>query len=130
MPDSCQRSFDEIQKYFCFGCNNREPQQTGIKNETVKVNSTYSVTVQKKYLYLCDGFVTSLWGGNVNKSSTRFDNCGMTTYWRPEPHNADVILPSLYFKNAAEFLTAVKPPLYEDYEIKIIPDGSSQDCFG
>ena len=25
LPDSCQRSFDEIQKYFCFGCNNREP---------------------------------------------------------------------------------------------------------
>ena len=44
-PDSCQRSFDEIQKYFCFGCNNREPQQTALKNETVKVNSTYSVTV-------------------------------------------------------------------------------------
>ena len=124
-PESCQRSFDEIQRYFCFGCNNREPQQTLIKNETVRINNTFSVTVTKKYLYLCEGFVASLWGGNVNKSTTRFDSCGMTSYWKSESQSSDVILPSLYFKNAAEFLSAVKPPLFEDYEIKIIPDNTS-----
>ncbi len=81
-------------------------------------------------MYLCEGFVEALWGGNVTKPSTKFDSCGMTSYWRPEPYNGDVILPSLYFKNAAEFLAAVKPPLFEDYEIKVIPDTTSQDCFG
>ena len=75
-------------------------------------------------MYLCEGFVEALWGGNVNKSTTRFDSCGMTSYWRSEAYSSDVILPSLYFKNAAEFLSVVKPPLFEDYEIKIIPENT------
>ncbi len=63
-------------------------------------------------------------------STSKFDQCGMTSYWASEPHTADVVLPSLYFKNAAEFFSQVKPPFYEDYEVKVIPDTSIQDCFG
>jgi len=54
----------------------------------------------------------------------------MTSYWEAEPHNGDVILPSLYFNNANEFFSSVKPPLFEDYEIKIEDDATSKECFG
>ena len=83
----------------------------------------------KKQIILCRSFVEDLWGGNISQPTTRFDNCGMTTYWLDKPNDTDVILPSLKFKNAGEFLAQVKPPLYEDYEIQIVGDDDYLDCF-
>ena len=53
----------------------------------------------------------------------------MTTYWKDSPYDSDVILPSLKFKNAMEFLAEVKPPFYEDYNIEIVNEDDYPDCF-
>ena len=53
----------------------------------------------------------------------------MTTYWKNAPYDSDVVLPSLKFKSAMEFLAEVKPPFYDDYHIEIINDDDNYDCF-
>ena len=100
-PGSCQRSYDEMNRYFCIGCNNKEPQIVKTVTLQVVVNSTTRATVNqtKKYIILCKDFAAALWGGDINHPTTRFDNCGMTSYWDPNA-SSDVILPSAAFKNA------------------------------
>ena len=128
-PDSCQRSYDEINRYFCIGCNNKEPQIVKTVTLQVVVNSTTRATVNqtKKYIILCKDFAEGLWGGDINKPSTRFDNCGMTSYWDPNA-SSDVILPSTTFKTAQDFFNAVKPPFYNDYEVRIEDPKVMPDC--
>jgi hypothetical protein len=100
-PESCHRSYDEMNRYFCIGCNNKEPQIVKRVTLQVVVNSTTRATVNqtRKYVILCKDFATALWGGDINQPTTRFDNCGMTSYWDPNA-SSDVILPSTAFKNA------------------------------
>ncbi len=84
----------------------------------------------KQYIYICKSYLESLWGGDITQPSTRFDNCGFTTYWLNSPHDSDVVLPSVYFPNVTSFINAVKPPFYEDYQMVIVDDENSNDpCF-
>ena len=129
LPESCQRSFDELTRYFCIGCNNREPFIVKTINLQVVTNSITKATINetRKYIILCKDFATSLWGGDISKPSKRFDNCGMTSYWKADG-SGDVILPSTEFKNATHFFNSVKPPFYGDYEVRIEDEKTMPDC--
>ena len=128
-PDSCQRSFDEVIRYFCFGCTSREPRAV---NRTQLFNATTGKPLNKtsKTILLCKTYAEDLWGGDITKPSTRFDNCGMTTYWLDPPYDSNVILPSLKFANISQFFAAVKPPLFEEYDISIVDENIYPDCYG
>ena len=123
-PDSCQRSFDEITRYFCFGCTSKEPK--AVRTITTNATSTKPAT-SRKAIIMCKSYIEELWGGVLTKPTTRFDNCGMTL---PDGSGSKVILPSLQFQNVSQFLSAVKPPLYDDYEILVIDDKDYMDCYG
>ncbi len=128
-PESCQRSFEEMERYFCYGCTAKEPRSS---NVTRLVNATTGkvTNATKRTIELCKSYVEQLWGGDVNKPTTRFDKCGMTTFWLDSPNDANVLLPSINFNTAAEFFKTVKPPLFEDYEIVIVDENLRPDCYG
>ncbi|TNV75799.1 hypothetical protein FGO68_gene17580 [Halteria grandinella] len=123
-PDSCQRQFDEITRYFCFGCTSKEPKSvfTNSTNATIGKPAT-----TKKYIVMCRSYIEALWGGDIEKPTKRFDNCGMTIQ---NVSGSYIVLPSTEFKTAAEFVNAVKPPLYGDYEIIVKSENDAPDCYG
>ena len=70
MPDSCQTIYDELVSYFCYGCYSRESSFIGtsiVPTLNTTSNKTYNVT--KQYIYVCQSYLESLWGGDINKPS-------------------------------------------------------------
>ncbi|CAG9322962.1 unnamed protein product [Blepharisma stoltei] len=101
-PSQCQREYDNMEDYFCFGCHPSQGQYTFQDNMTI---------------LLCSGYARSVWGDSLDKPTTSYDNCGMYTYWRSNPQT---VIPSLEWKNAYEFFNEVKPTFFENYTIVIV----------
>jgi hypothetical protein len=92
LSSSCVRKFRELELYFCYGCHFDEADVTA-----------------NKTIYLCADYAKRLWGNDTKNRSTKFDQCGMKTYWR---NSSKVVIPSQEWKNALEFFAEVKPPLF------------------
>jgi len=114
LPSACERSFKELELYFCYACHFTEP------------DNTYPNTTPPT-LKVCKEYAERLWGASLDAASTKFDSCGMTTYFRSGAQSSQIVIPSLTWKTAYEFFAEVKPPLFEDYEIQIVEDNT--DCF-
>ena len=99
------RRFSEIEFYFCYGCHYTEPLST---------NSTAST------ITLCQSFVERLWGGDITKPTTKFDNCGFTV-------GGNIVIPSQKWNSAAAFFVDVLPPLFSGFNIMIASD--DKNCF-
>lgn len=107
MSVQCQREYRTMEDYFCFGCF----------PDTRKY-----IDPENKEIRLCKSFIEDVWGNDIDKRSTEYDNCGMNTYWRDDP---TYIMPSVEWENATEFFKECKPPLFENYTIVI----SEDDCY-
>jgi hypothetical protein len=110
LPPNCQREFNELEDYFCYGCN---PEQ-----------GEYIDEINKK-LYLCKDYAERVWGDDLEDNSNAYDNCGLTTYWRGD--NSTTVLPSDEWANGYDFFKECKPPFFGDYELIIVED--NKDCF-
>lgn len=109
MSSSCQRSFGDLETYFCTGCNPL---------------SGKNINTVDRSLTLCRTFAEAVWGNTLELPSDSFDNCGMNTYWRK---NSTTVMQSKQWPNAYAFFAEVKPPYFEDYTIRIVSD--DQPCF-
>ena len=112
LPDACQRSYSELELYYCYGCHYTEP------------TATYR-TANTKRITLCQDYAERLWGGDLSKPSTMYDDCGITKYWEADN---PIVIPSLEWNNAYEFFAVAKPPFFQDYTI-VITSSSTVDCF-
>ena len=56
LPSACQRKFNELELYFCYGCHYDEPSSTYRSNTTKKIT-------------LCQNYAERLWGGDLTKVS-------------------------------------------------------------
>ena len=106
--EQCQRQYNDMEDYLCYACNPNQPEAVDTTSNT---------------LYICEDFAERLWGGDLNKPTTDYDNCGMFSYWA----DGSTILPSKYFANAYEFFQKVKPPFFESYNIEVIK--GDDNCF-
>jgi hypothetical protein len=113
LPDQCQREYDGLENYFCYGCNPSEASSTHFESNTIR---------------LCRSFVEGIWGNNLMSPTTTFDNCGMTTFWRPTDEQSTVI-PSAEWANAYQFFWEVKPTFFGDFNVIIIDDSLDTNCF-
>ena len=52
-PDSCQRSFEEMERYFCLGCTSREP---GSINRTITYDNNGNIINLEKAVLICASF--------------------------------------------------------------------------
>ena len=104
--DQCQRQYIDMEDYMCYACNPNQPE-----------------AIQGNTLRICESFAKRLWGGDLQKPSNDYDNCGMFAYW----DDGSTILPSTYFPNAQAFFNTVKPPHFENYNIEIVK--GDDDCF-
>mmetsp|Transcript_27502 Transcript_27502/g.49536 ORF Transcript_27502/g.49536 Transcript_27502/m.49536 type:complete len:190 (+) Transcript_27502:210-779(+) len=112
MSASCQREYNDMEDYFCFGCHPDQGQY---------------VDIEKKEVYICESYAEEVWGDDMDSTSDEYDNCGMYSYWR---NTSETIVQSLEWKNGAEFFAEVKPPYFQDYTIVIVGNGDDRDCFG
>ena len=112
MSDQCQREYTMMEDYFCFGC--------------MPDTSKY-IDTESKEIRLCDSYLENVWGDDLDKPSTEYDNCGMNTYWRGD--NATYVLPSVEWENGREFFEELKIPLFEDYKIVIVDSSDSDKCY-
>ncbi|CAG9322963.1 unnamed protein product [Blepharisma stoltei] len=106
-PTQCQREYDNMEDYFCFGCHPSQGKYTFESNQTI---------------YMCKDYAESIWGEKLTKPSSHYDNCGMYTYWRANP---TTVMPSLEWKDGYAFFEEVKPPYFENYTIVI----REHNCF-
>lgn len=111
LSSQCQREYDILEDYFCYGCNPNQSEHTDEETKVVRI---------------CEGYAKSLWGGDLLKPTKNFDNCGITTYWREDQIT---IVPSSEWANAYQFFWEVKPPFFEDYSIYIVNEESDEDCY-
>lgn len=111
LSSQCQREYDYLEDYFCFGCN---PAQGDFTDEANKV------------IRICESYAKRLWNEDLLMPTKTFDNCGITTFWRDEPVT---IVPSSEWANAYQFFWEVKPPFFEDYSIYIVNSDSDEDCY-
>ena len=81
LTSACEREYTELEHYFCYGCHYTEPEITDNTNKVIK---------------MCESYVERLWGGAVDKPTSKFDECGMTV-------NGKVIVPSQIYSGALEF---------------------------
>jgi hypothetical protein len=109
LSSSCQRTFSDLEAYFCTGCN-----------PTLDTNAN-KIT---RTLTICRDFAEKVWGGMLELPSSSFDKCGLNTYWR---ENSTTVMQSKEWPNAYAFFADVKPPFFEDYKIVIVSD--DQPCF-
>ena len=112
LSSQCQREYDYLEDYFCFGCNPSQDQYTDPIAKTIVI---------------CKSYAENVWGGNLLQPSSTFDNCGLTTYWRANP---DTIIPSAEWNNAFQFFWEVKPPYFTDYTVIITDDENPCYSFG
>ena len=113
LASQCQRQYDALENYFCYGCNPNEGASTDPVN---------------KIITLCRSFVENIWGIDLMLPTTNFDNCGMTTFWRGESQQTTII-PSAEWANAYEFFWEAKPTFFGDYNVVIIDDALNPECF-
>lgn len=109
LSPSCQRSFGDLEAYFCTGCN--------------PTSGTY-LDPMKRTFTICETFAKMVWGNTLEMPSTSFDNCGLNTYWR---ENSTTVMQSKEWPNAYAFFAEVKPPYFEDYTVLVVSDDES--CF-
>jgi hypothetical protein len=109
----CQREYEQLENYFCLGCN---PSQADSTDEVNKI------------IYLCTDFAKGVWGNDLFKPSTKFDNCGMNTYWRGEDFT-ETVVPSAEWANGYQFFWEVKPSYFEDYTIVIRDKSDYSKCY-
>lgn len=64
-PSPCLREYDTMENFFCFACEKTQGKYT---NKTTKV------------LRLCEDYAKYVWGGDLNKPTSEYDNCGMYTF--------------------------------------------------
>ncbi len=57
---------------------------------------------------------------DVNAPTTKFDKCGMISFWKDKPNDEDIIVPSKYFKNLTHFMDVIKPPFFGDYKVILV----------
>ena len=112
LSSSCERRFQELELYFCYGCHYSEPTSTITTNSTIK---------------LCYDFAMRLWGADLAQSSTKFDHCGMSTFWRS---TSSIVIPSKEWASGYAFFSEVKPPLFTDFtiEIRLATEGCYNDA--
>lgn len=65
LPTQCQREYDNLEDYFCFACHSSQGKYVDSVNMTVT---------------LCPSYAENVWGGDLDKPSTSYDNCGVYTY--------------------------------------------------
>jgi hypothetical protein len=109
LSPSCQRSFSDLETYFCTGCNPTAGNYIDPKARTLKV---------------CRSFAEAIWGNILEMPSNSFDNCGLNTYWRT---NSTTVMQSKEWPNAYAFFAEMKPTYFEDYQIILTP--GDDDCF-
>jgi len=109
MSPSCQRSFSDLEAYFCTGCN---------------PISGNNINPTERTLTLCRSFAKLIWGNSLEMPSTSFDNCGLNTSWRD---NSTTVMQSKEWPNAYAFFAEVKPPYFRDYTVLIVSD--DEPCF-
>lgn len=112
LSEQCQREYDNLENYFCYGCN---PSQAD------------SIDEESQTIVICKGFAESVWGGSLFKPSTNFDNCGMNTYWRGD--DSSTVVPSAEWSNGYQFFWEVKPPYFENYTIVIRDSSDYSNCY-
>lgn len=108
----CQREYDLLENYFCYGCN---PSQAKSTDEVNKI------------IYICKSFAKSVWGNDLFKPTTKYDNCGMNTYWRGDL--SETIVPSAEWSNGYQFFWEVKPTYFSDYTIVVVDSSDYSDCY-
>ena len=109
LSSSCQRSFADLEAYFCTGCN--------------PASGDYMNNAQRT-LTLCRNYAERVWGGQLELPSDSFDSCGLNTYWRA---NSTTVMQSKEWPNAYAFFAEVKPPYFEGYTVRVVPD--DEPCF-
>ena len=119
IPEDCLRLFPELEDLLCFGCHEKE--------------SKYRTDDGAKKIRICKSFAQKIWKGDLDKTSTRFDGCGLlaedNNFKEIDEDNQGVgyIFPSKVFANFEEFINKLKIPYYDDYSIEVVNDG--EDCF-
>lgn len=112
MSEQCQREYTTMEDYFCFGC--------------MPETSEY-IDVVNKEIRMCKSYLEEVWGNDLEKRSTEYDNCGINTYWRGD--NATYVLPSVEWENGRQFFEELKIPLFEDYKIVMVDSSDSDKCY-
>ena len=113
-PASCNRNFPDFEIFTCLACSPFQPTATSTGK-----------------LRVCKSMVERIWGGDITKSSTVFDQCGLNNLITQPNTTANTFrqysLPSSYYANATAFLNDYKPPYFEFLTLEIAMD--NQNCF-
>jgi hypothetical protein len=109
LSTQCQREYDYLEDYFCYGCNPTQDQYINYVQKTITI---------------CQSYAEKVWGGALLQPSNTFDNCGMNTYWRS---SVNTITPSTEWNTAFQFFYEVKPSYFSEFFI-IIADNSA-NCY-
>ena len=67
---SCAKVNPELEDFFCFGCNS--------------LSEGY-IDESPKQIRMCKSYLDRLWGSDIDYTSTKFDYCGVYTYWDEQP---------------------------------------------
>mmetsp|Transcript_22102 Transcript_22102/g.70600 ORF Transcript_22102/g.70600 Transcript_22102/m.70600 type:complete len:216 (-) Transcript_22102:79-726(-) len=120
---NCLREYPLLENWFCLGCNPDEYRFVNADTATISVCREYATNLFALDLDKC-GIKIGVSNPLVNK-----DDPGAR--WVVGSHNKStdkqVVLPKLVFGNAADFLSHLLPPFYENYVISIVPDDGN--CF-
>jgi hypothetical protein len=109
---SCQREYDNLEDYFCFGCH---------------PDSGDYVNIEAQEIYFCESYAEVVWGDSLDGTSSSYDDCGLYTYWRD---TTETVMQSDSWANGYEFFAEVKPPYFSNYTIIIVGDDDDTSCFG
>lgn len=144
-----------LKDYMCMYCNPHQTKYFGCCDKVANDTMSCLGTLKKhgdsgcgssdvNTLRICKSFATELWG----KDGTKYDGCGMMM-WVADPvseedpanpynwlswgalegkHGDDPVTPSVTWnKDVKEFFRDVKPPLFDQFYVIVVPDDDS--CF-
>lgn len=129
----CFREFELLEHYFCIGCHplqHRFVTSTG-SNPVLRICETFAEAIFQERLESC-GLNLPV----INLDATE-DNPAAVWNFNYElspsteiPRFRQVVLPKFVFRNATQFLNAMKPPFFEAYEIVVVSDDTEDAlCF-
>ena len=132
----CIRKYPLFEILMCFGCHPNEYKYIYKKNSTNSNNSTNSTnSAGILTIRICKGFAEELWDGDLNAPSKVFDNCGFKVSedvlgknLSAQYQSQNYIIPSQVFKNFSHFMSYIKIPFYETYNIEIQED-TNENCY-
>ena len=115
LSPSCIRKYPFFEILMCFGCH---------PNEHNYINKTTNE------IRICKSFAEEMWGGDLDKPSSVFDQCGFKVAidTLKDKYNKSYIIPSNEFDNFTHFLKYIPIPLYDDYNI-LIQEETNDLCY-